>query len=126
MAGNWNDWWRTRGDERIALLLWAVWNPIGPVPLDEYENYTGQVVQILRTARVADLELSPSGSELSDSIQRQRNALHAAAVEDLATLLGELRQEQIGMPPELDTDRRAAEILLEWYDWEMDALDERS
>ena len=122
MARTWNDWWRRRGDERIALLLWAVWNPIGPVPLDEYENYTGQVVQILRRAHAADLQLSPPGAEVDDSIQRQRNARYAASVEDLVTLLGKLRHEQMGMPPQADADRRAAETLFEWYEWEMHAL----
>jgi hypothetical protein len=122
MPGSWSDWWRKRGDERLALLLWAVWNPIGPVPLDEYESYTGQVATVLRRARDGDRELSPPGADLDDATQRQRNALYAASLEELATLLETLRCEQMGMPVSPDADRRAAATLLEWYEWEMDEL----
>jgi hypothetical protein len=59
MSDDWNDWWRERGDDRLSLLLWAVWNPIGPVPLDEYEAYTGKVISVLKEAHQADLELLP-------------------------------------------------------------------
>jgi hypothetical protein len=123
VAGAWNDWWRKRGDDRLALLLWAVWNPIGPVPLDEYENYTGRVVGVLRKALDTDRELSPPGADTDDAIQRQRNVLYAASVEELSTLLEALRRDQIGMRPSPETDRRAAETLLDWYEREMDALD---
>jgi hypothetical protein len=122
MTDNWKDWWRRRGDDRLSLLLWAVWNPIGPVPLDEYESYTAQVVRVLKEARQADLELLPIGREPDDSAQRRRNKLYAASVAELATLLGVLRQEQMGMPPNADADRRTAETLLAWYGWEMDDL----
>ena len=122
MPNSWSDWWRKRGDERLALLLWAVWNPIGPVPLDEYESYTGQVAGVLRRARDADRELWPPGADLDDATQRQRNALYAASLEELATLLETLRREQMGMPVNTDADRGAAATLLEWYEWEMDKL----
>ena len=36
----WRDWWKARGEEHLTLLLWGVWNPIGPVSLDEYESYS--------------------------------------------------------------------------------------
>ena len=121
MTDSWKDWWRKRGDDRLTLLLWAVWNPIGPVPLDEYENYAGQVVRVLHDAHKADLELLPAGAEPDDSVQRQRNALHAASVVKLATLLSSLR-DRMGMPPSDDADHRAAETLLDWYDWEMEPL----
>jgi len=55
MSDDWNDWWRKRGDDRLSLLLWALWNPIGIVPLDEYKSYTGQVVSVLKDGHQADL-----------------------------------------------------------------------
>ncbi len=125
MAMNWNDWWRKHGDERLSLLLWAVWNPIGPVPLDEYENYTGQVVSVLRNAHDRDQELFALGDELTDAVQRQRNAGRASATEELGALLAKLREEQMGMPPNADADRRAAATILDWYEWEMHALTQR-
>ena len=121
MADAWKDWWRKRGDERLSLLLWALWNPIGPVPLDEYDNYTGQVVNVLRKAYEADAELSPAGKP-DDAVQLQRNALWAASVAELSGLLSRLSTQQMGVAPDPDTDRRAAETLLDWYGWEMDAL----
>jgi hypothetical protein len=122
VTDGWKDWWRTQGDDRLSLLLWAIWNPIGLVPLDEYEDYTGQVVEVLNAAHQADLQLW-AGGELDDSVQRQRNTLHAASVEELATLLGNIRQVQMGMPPDHEADRRAAETLLDWYGWEMNQLE---
>ena len=126
MAEEWADWWRKRGDERLSLLLWAVWNPIGPVPLDEYANYTGQVVQLLQQAYDSDEELWPPGTDLTDDLQRKRNKLHADSVTALATLLDDLRCGQIGDTPTPDADRQAAETLLDWYGWEMQSLARRS
>ena len=102
MADRWNDWWRKGGEDRLSLLLWAVWNPIGPVPLDEYANYTGQVVSVLRQAYDADPQ------SLSDV--------------ELAALLERIRRERMEMPPNVDADRRAARTLAEWYMWEMEGL----
>jgi hypothetical protein len=66
VADGWNVWWQKRGDETLSLLLWAVWNPIGPVPLDEYAGYTARIVSVLRRAYDADQELSPPGTEIGD------------------------------------------------------------
>jgi hypothetical protein len=55
-------------------------------------------------------------------VQLQRNALWAASVAELAGLLSRLSTQQMGVVPDPDTDRRAAETLLDWYDWEMNAL----
>jgi hypothetical protein len=98
----WNRWWRRRGDERLSLLLWAAWNPIGPVPLDEYSNYTGQVASVLRRGYDAEKDARPD--------------------EELVTLLESLRTQHMGMPPNADADRRAARTLGEWYMWEMEEL----
>jgi hypothetical protein len=122
MSDDWNDWWRKRGDDRLSLLLWALWNPIGIVPLDEYKSYTGQVVSVLKDGHQADLELLSGDWNPSDSVQRQRNKLYTASVKELATLLGVLRQDQIGMPPDAAADRRAAETLIDWYGREMDLV----
>jgi hypothetical protein len=120
----WNDWWKHHGDERLTLLLWAVWNPIGAVPLDEYENYTGRVVTVLHKAREADQELLGSGDDLDDTVQLERTAHAQRSTEELASLLSTLREDAIGMSPNRHADRRAAETLLDWYEWEMWALDE--
>jgi hypothetical protein len=95
-----------RGDERLSLLLWAVWNPIGPVPLDEYASYTGQVASVLRR-----------GHEAEET---------AGLDEELVTLLARLRSEHMGMPPNPDADRRAGRTLGEWYMWEMEELGSRA
>jgi hypothetical protein len=31
----------------LELLLWAVWDPIGGVPLDEYHRYVGSLWKLL-------------------------------------------------------------------------------
>jgi hypothetical protein len=99
---DWNDWWRRRGDERLSLLLWAVWNPIGPVPLDEYASYTDQVASLLRR-----------GYEAEEV---------AGLDEELVNLLEKLRTQHMGMPQNPDADRHAAGTLGEWYMWEMEEL----
>jgi hypothetical protein len=124
MGEEWTEWWRRRGEERLTLLLWAVWNPIGPVPLDEYESYAGPVATVLRRGHESDLELSGDGNRVTESVQRRRNKLLEATTAELSELLGNLRQEEMGMPPNLDGDRQAAETLLEWYEWEMYELSE--
>jgi hypothetical protein len=83
----------------LALLLWAVWNPIGPVPLDEYENYAGRVVTVLHKAREADQELLGSGDDLDNTVQLERGALAQRSTEELVSLLSTLREEQMGMSP---------------------------
>jgi hypothetical protein len=123
MTDRWTDWWRRRGDDRLALLLWAVWNPIGPVPLDEYASYTGRVASLLRKARAADAALSTGIDDISDFLQRQRNVLRASSASELSTMLADLRERQMGISPDPDADRHAAETLLDWYEWEMDELD---
>ena len=113
---------KTRQGAAIASSFGRV-EPIGPVPLDEYANYTGHVVSVLRRAREPDLELLSPGRELDDAVELSRNALAESATDELATLLGRLREEQMGMPLDADADRRAAVIFLDWYGWEMEALD---
>lgn len=104
------------------MLLWAVWNPIGPVPLDEYDGCSGQVVSVMRRAADADRELTASAPTISDFTQRQRNKLYEEAVEELSRLLSSLRGQQMGMPAAPGADHRAAETLLDWYGWEMNEL----
>ncbi|HEY2742888.1 MAG TPA: hypothetical protein VGI69_11995 [Gaiellaceae bacterium] len=122
MADEWADWWRKRGDERLSLLLWAVWNPIGPVPLNEYANYTGQVVSVLRRAYDDGQELWPSGSTWGDGLQERRNEHAAASVKELASLLDGFRCDRMGGASNPDADRAVAKTLTEWYRWEMEAL----
>lgn len=123
VSSDWSNWWRERGDERLTLLLWAVWDPVGSVPLDEYESYAAPVASLLRKHHEADLELVAADPDVSDSTQRQRNKLVKPAAEEIASLLAKVRDERMNLPPDLDVDRRAADTFIDWYGWEMDALD---
>ena len=110
----------TAGARSLSLPLWALWNPIGPVPLDEYRSYSGSLVTILQKAQAADQELTGGSNDFNDFVQLQRNQLSQSATDELAALLATLRDQQMGMPPDADADRHTAEILLDWYHWEMD------
>jgi hypothetical protein len=112
---DWDRWWEERGRACLELLLWALWDPIGGVPLDEYKYYCEPVVQVLREAAHADAELA--GTELpDDEAQRERNALWETSVDRLTALLADLRA-RCRDRPDVEVDRRAAKRLIEWY-WE--------
>jgi hypothetical protein len=87
---DWEGWWESRGRATLELLLWAVWDPIGGVPLDEYSLYCDPVVQLLRQAGEADAPLAEQAWE-NERVQLQRNVLWRSSVERLAGLLAELR-----------------------------------
>ncbi len=97
--------------------MWALWNPIGFVPLDEYSWYCEPVVQALREAADADAELSEGAMQDNDA-QRERNTLWESSVDRLAALLAGLRTSRMGVPLDVEVERQAAERLLEWYWWE--------
>jgi hypothetical protein len=67
----------------------AAWDPIGGVPRDEYETYAPQIASRLRGGATPD---------------------------EIAALLGEIRTERIGMPPDPDADRAVAYKLQDWYE----------
>lgn len=113
----WDRWWRSTGNRDLTLLLWAVWNPIGTCPLDEYENYGPMVARMLRQAHEADMPLAEQADD--DDVQRERNRLSAQAVERLAAALAEVRTAQMGLPSDTTADQRAASILLDWHEWSM-------
>jgi hypothetical protein len=81
--------WREYEPELI-LLLWALWDPITGVPLNEYENYAPVVWKLLG---------------------------EHASVEKLADELSRIRVETIGCEPDREGDRRVAERLREWWYW---------
>jgi hypothetical protein len=119
----WAQWWESRGKAHMELLLWALWDPIGGVPLDEYSDYCDHVVQVLREASEAD---APLAERATTSAQLERNALWVSSVERLARRLADLRGTQMGLPLDAETERHhreterhAAEKLLEWFEWEM-------
>lgn len=117
MADAWDEWWSQRGEEHLTLLLWAVWNPVGTCPPNEYAIYTSTVAAVMREAHEADAPLAARADD--SSIQVQRNVLWNESVERLATLLGDLRWSRMSQPPEPGIDRHAAETLLDWLEWEM-------
>jgi len=88
---SWADWWKRRGQDELALLLWAVWDPIGVIglPRDEYERYAPQVASRLRAGESGD---------------------------EVAAFLGEIRTGMIGDDPRPEEDMRAAWKICEWYD----------
>jgi hypothetical protein len=117
-ASEWDTWWTGRGEPQLTLLLWAVWNPIGTCPPDEYSSYSSRVVEVLREQHEADLPLVATASD-DDRVQLQRNALWAEGVERLANLLAQWRSTQMEIPADRSADRHAAETLMDWYEWEM-------
>jgi hypothetical protein len=93
----WVDWWKRRGEDELALLLWAVWDPTGVsgLPRDEYESYAPQVASRLRSGTSA---------------------------EEVAALLGEIRTGMIGDEPHPHEDLRAAWKICDWYEQSSDGV----
>jgi hypothetical protein len=118
MEESWASWWEGRGRAQLELLLWALWDPIGTVPLDEYKSYCDPVVQVLRELNETDAPLAERAA-LDKQAQLQRNALYKTSVERLAELLAHLRTSQMQEFLDTTTERHAAEKLLDWYHWEM-------
>jgi hypothetical protein len=79
----------------LSLLLWAVWNPIGDVPLDEYEGYVPQVWKLLE---------------------------ERADVDSIEAALTRICQES--MDVDGGTNRDAAEIASRWWYWRFDYPEE--
>jgi hypothetical protein len=116
-ADDWESWWTTRGEAQVTLLLWAVWNPIGTCPPDEYDHYSPRVVEPLREAHEADLPLVTQ--PYSDAVQLERNKLWTASVERVAHLLADWRSTEMELPGDWRADVEAAHTLLDWFEWEM-------
>ena len=74
----------------LELLLWAVWDPITGVPLTEYANYVPTIWKLLAQDVNGDV---------------------------IASELGKIRADAIGMEAAPDGDRAAAERLKEWWYW---------
>ena len=81
-------WREFRGE--LSLLLWAVWNPIGYCPLDEYESYVPGVWRVL-----------------AEGADEQSVAAHLTTVRATA---------EIGMGS-YEQDETAARVLHEWWHW---------
>jgi hypothetical protein len=84
----WDDRWHSRGEGQLTLLLWALWNPIGTCPPDEYASYSPAVAAILREEREMDSPLAQKAFD-DNRIQLERNALRETAVQRLANLLAD-------------------------------------
>jgi hypothetical protein len=86
---DWAEWWGSRGARELSLLLWALWDPLGHAPVDEYEKHALPLAQLLREGEPA---------------------------EEIAGALGRLRWElRTAQDPERDL--QVARKLLEWYEW---------
>jgi hypothetical protein len=115
----WQTWWKSRGEEHLTLLLWAVWDPVGALSLDEYASYAPAVARILFEHHQEDSAISPGEDMPSTAVQLRRNAAHVAAGERLAAHLGGIRREHMNLAPNEDRDQHAAETLLNWYEMEI-------
>jgi hypothetical protein len=111
-------WWKSRGHRDLTLLLWAVWNPIGTCPLDEYDSHSLTIAGLLRKAHDLGGELARQAD--ADETQSVRDDLRTETVELLATALAKIRTNAIGLPPDPLADQRAASVLFDWYEWSME------
>jgi hypothetical protein len=88
-AAEWREFWHRRGERELRLLLWAAWDPIGGVPLDEYDAAAARIAALL-------------GSR--------------AAAAALAAELGRIREYELGLDPAPEHDERAAAKIGAWFD----------
>jgi hypothetical protein len=75
----------------LELLLWAVWDPIGGVPLDEYNSYVPQIWRLLEDH---------------------------AGVDAIADELSGICEESMELDPSDQTP--AARRLIDWWYWRFD------
>jgi hypothetical protein len=84
--------WKQFGPE-LAFLLWAVWDPIGGPPPNEYQSYALPLWKLLA---------------------------HGADEFEVARKLGELRTINMGLPSNPEIDHEAATKLHEWWSWRLE------
>ena len=114
----WRFWWTRRGESQLTLLLWAVWNPIGTCPPNEYDIYSLRIAELLRKEHEADAFLAPNAA-YDTAGQREQNKLWATGVERQAKLLQSVRTGEMEQVADWRADVEAAETILEWHEWEM-------
>lgn len=90
---DWGRWWRLVGERELRELLMREWDPIhvddDPTPDDEYDTYLGRTARRLRDG---------------------------ASPNEIAAYLSSVREEQMGMPENADTDMRVATEVVSWYE----------
>ena len=84
------EWWRRSGRAQLTLVLWAVWDPIGSVPLDEYEIYVDELFSVLEAGAEAD--------RIADELER-------------------IRTKSIRLPKDRSRDVEVAQKLKDWHYW---------
>jgi len=88
----WHIWWASRGEGELRELMMSAWDPIGiknePRAFDEYDDYVPHVGRLLRDAR---------------------------PVEEIARYLSDVRVGEIGLEPDPEGDRAAAQTIHDWY-----------
>lgn len=55
MSISWQEWWRARGEERLALVVWAAWNPIGSDQPGSWRSMRSNAC----THRLRQMEIAP-------------------------------------------------------------------
>jgi hypothetical protein len=89
---DWQTWWEHFGATELRHLLLLWWDPIGVYgvaeALDEYDTYGGRIGRMLR--------------EGTDAVA-------------LATYLGDVVEDQIGLARAPDHDAAVARRIVDWY-----------
>jgi hypothetical protein len=88
----WRKWWKQRGRLELNDLFMREWDPIGvagiPGAADEYSRYVGETASKLR---------------------------QGVTVDELTAYLSRVRTAYIGVAANPRTDRRVAELTIQWF-----------
>jgi hypothetical protein len=91
-AAQWYGWLKAAGLKSLRGLAMEVWDPIGvrdaPSAQDEYDTYLGHVAAALRRGE---------------------------DVEQIGMYLSSIRTAYMGLPPQPERDRQAAQAFVNWY-----------
>jgi len=88
-AGEWREFWRTRGMPELRVVLRAAWAPLAETPLGEEEAYSFRIASLL-------------GSRASEKA--------------IADELSRIRSDGLGVEPDPSADAAAAAAILAWFD----------
>lgn len=111
-APEWKEWWSSIGQRELRLILWALLDPIGNVPRDEYDSYVPRLWDLLRIhARVLRDAPADDGTEAAFAEWAARVQASEGTV---ARQLSEWRTDAMGLSARLEFDQAVAEKLSDW------------
>jgi hypothetical protein len=108
-------WWQDAGEAELRLILWAAWEPIGPVPRDEYDWYLPRLWLLLQqhasllSQFARSVEMEAAEDEIDELAERIR-----ASEAKIADQLSEWRIERMCVPANPEQDRAVAQKLTDW------------